>query len=89
MADVLIRNVPGEDLDRIRAAARAQGVSLQSYLRDAMGAQARYLRRQEALARTADRLHGRPGVTDEDREAVLAAIEDAHESRAGDLGGSR
>lgn len=86
---MLIRNVSSDDLEQIRAAATAQGVSLQSYLRDVMEAQARHLRRQEALARTADHLRGRPGVRDDDRQAVLAGIEDAHQSRAGDLGGAR
>lgn len=83
---MVIRNVPGDDLERMRAAASAQGVSLHNYLRSVVEAEAAYLRRQEDLARTADRLRGRAGVTDEDREAVLTAIEDAHESRADDLG---
>ena len=86
MPNVLIRGVPTEDLERIRAAAAARGVSLQSYLREAVHAQASFLRRQEALARTADRLRGRPEVPGEERQAVLDAIGAAHESRADELG---
>lgn len=86
MSNVLIRDVPTDDLDRIRAAASAQGVSLQSYLREAVRAQAAFLRRQEALGQAADRLRGRPEVPDEERRAVLDAIETAQVSRADQLG---
>jgi hypothetical protein len=86
MPNVLIRDVPPDDLEEIRAAAAAQGVSLQNYLREAVHAQASYLRRQEALARTAERLRGRPEVPGQDREAVLDAIDAAHAERAGQLG---
>lgn len=86
MPDVLIRGVHTDDLERIRAAAVAQGVSLQSYLRDALHAQASYLRRQEALERIADRLRSRPEVPDEERQSVLDAIEGAHATRADELG---
>lgn len=85
MPNVLIRDVPGDDLDRIRAAAAERGTSLQSYLRDVVLAQAAYLRRQEALARTAERLRGRPEVPVDERQAVLDAITDAHSERAGQL----
>ncbi|HIZ34432.1 MAG TPA: hypothetical protein H9815_01540 [Candidatus Ruania gallistercoris] len=74
MSDVLIRNVPAEDLDRIRGAAAAQGVSLQHYLQETVRAQARFLRRRDAIARTETRLRDRPAVPDVDREAVLDAI---------------
>jgi len=84
---VLIRDVPADDLDQIRAAAAARGVSLQRYLRDAVHAQASFLRRQEALTRTADRLQGRPAVAEEERQAVLDAIQTAHTSQADELGG--
>lgn len=82
----MIRDVPTEDLERIRAAASARGVSLQSYLRDAVRAQASFLRRQEALARTADRLEDRAGVPEAERQAVLEAIDTAHALRAEELG---
>jgi len=86
MSDVLIRDVPASDLDQIRSAAAQQGVSLQSYLRGAVQAQAAYLRRQAALIRTADRLRGRSAVSFEDRKAVLDAVDDAHAQRADQLG---
>ncbi|MGH3491720.1 MAG: hypothetical protein ACRDQ1_00610 [Sciscionella sp.] len=86
MSNVLIRDVPTEDLERIRAAAAARGVSLQRYLREAMHAQASFLRRQEALVRAADRLRGRPEVSDEERQAVLDEVNAAYGSRADELG---
>ena len=85
MPDVLIRDVSPGDLEEIRSAATERGMSLQSYLRDAVHAQAAYLRRQAALTRTADRLQGRPAVPDRERQAVFDAIDDAHAERAGDL----
>ncbi len=87
MPDVLIRDVPTEDLERIRAAAAARGVSLQSYLLDTVRAKARFVRRQEALDRTADRLRGRPEVPEAERAAVLEAVTEANDSRDDDLGG--
>lgn len=85
MTNVLIRGVDTEDLEQIRAAATTQGLSLQSYLRDAVHAQASYLRRQEALRNLAERLHGAPEVADDERAAVLAAIDSAHLQRADEL----
>jgi hypothetical protein len=85
MPDVLIRDVPRDDLDQIRSAAAERGMSLQSYLRDAVHAQAVYLRRQAALARTAERLGGRAEVPADERRAVLDAIADAHTERANQL----
>jgi hypothetical protein len=87
MSNVLIRDVPADDLERIRAAAAERGTSLQNYLREAVHAQAVYLRRQDALARTAQRLHGRHEVPAAERDAVLDAIEAAHTERADQLGG--
>ncbi|HEY2167793.1 MAG TPA: hypothetical protein VGH01_11545 [Jatrophihabitantaceae bacterium] len=89
MTNVLIRDVPVEDLDRIRAAAAEQGASLQSYLRDAVHAQAAYLRRRDALARTGLRLHDREPVRPDDRAAVLAAVDEALAERAEQLGEAR
>jgi hypothetical protein len=85
MTNVLIRDVPAGDLDQIRSAAAARGTSLQNYLRDVVLAQAAYLRRQEALARAAKRLGGRPEVAADDRQAVLDAIADGHRERASQL----
>ncbi|GDY30064.1 hypothetical protein [Gandjariella thermophila] len=89
MPNVLIRDVPEDDLEQIRSAAADQGLSLQSYLRDAVHAQAVYLRRQAALAEAADRLRGQPSVPDDERQAVLDAIEDAHAERADRLSDGR
>lgn len=85
MPNVLIRDVPGGDLDQIRTAAADRGVSLQSYLRDVILAQASYLRRQEALARAAERLCGRLEVPADERQGVLDAIAEGHSERAGQL----
>ncbi len=73
MPNVLIRDVSADDLDQIRSAAAARGTSLQSYLRDAVQAQASYLRRQAALTRTAERLRGRIEVPPDERRAVIDA----------------
>jgi len=87
MPNVLIREVPAEDLDLIRTAAAEEGRSLQSYLRDAVRGQASYLRRQAALSRTAERLQGRQEVPAHERARVLEAVEHAHVERAEQLGG--
>jgi hypothetical protein len=79
MSSVLIRDVSPEDLEQIRGAAAQQGTTLQAYLWETVHAQAAYLRRRDALARTARRLHGRPAVPDQAREGVLDAIEAAHD----------
>lgn len=89
MSNVLIRDVPAEDLERIRSAAAERGDSLQGYLRAALHAQAVYLRRQDALARTRRRVRGRPSVPDEARAAVLDAADSAATARADRLSGSR
>jgi hypothetical protein len=86
MANVLIRDVPAEDLDQIRSAAAAQGMSLQAYLLEAVHAQASQLRRREALNRTAVRLQHQRAVDEQDRQAVLEAIDDAHTDRGARLG---
>lgn len=87
MPNVLIRDVPPDDLDQIRAAAARQGTSLQSYLREALRSQAAFLRRQRALATTARRLRNRPEVSESERAAVLDAIDDAHGERSEQLAG--
>lgn len=81
MANVLIRDVSPEDLEQIKEAAAQRGATLQAYLWDAVHAQAAYLRRQDALARTAQRLKGRSAVSNEAREAVLDAIDAADDER--------
>ena len=86
MSNVLIRDVPAEDLDQIRAAAAERGTSLQGYLREAVHAQASYLRRQAAIGRISERLRSQPEVPPEEREAVLQAIAAAHGERAEQLG---
>ena len=86
---MLIRDVPDDDLEQIRSAAAAKGASVQSYLLDAVHAQATYLRRQASLIRTVQRLHGRPGVPADDRDGVLAAVDDAHTQRDDQLSGRR
>ena len=80
MSDVLIRDVPDDDLDLIRAAAAESGLSLQAYLRGTVRAQAVYLRRQQALQRVEQRLTGQPPVPEAERAAVLDALaaEEAH-----------
>ncbi len=60
---------------------------MQSYLRDAVHAQAVYLRRQAAIARTAERLRGQPVVPDSERRAVLAEVDRGHDERAEQLRG--
>lgn len=82
----MIRDVPPEDLDEIKAEAAARGVSLQSYLRQAMQSQAAYLRRRNSLSRVAARLAGQAAVPDEERDAVLEAVDTAHDERAAQLG---
>lgn len=89
MPNVLIRDVPEDDLEQIRSAAADRGMSLQSYLRDAVHAQAIYLRRQATLAEAANRLRGRPRVPDNERQGVLDAIDEAHAERADRLSDGR
>lgn len=81
MSNVLIRDVPPEDMEQIKEAAARRGTTLQTYLWETVHAQAAYLRRQDALARTARRLHGRPAVPEEAREAVLDAVDAAADGR--------
>ncbi|BBX11214.1 antitoxin [Mycobacterium novum] len=85
MPNVLIRDVPVADLDQIRSAATERGVSLQAYLLETMHAQAAHLRRRAALNRTAARLAQQPAVAEQDRAAVLDAIDEAHADRGAQL----
>ncbi|MDN5917336.1 MAG: hypothetical protein L0I76_19940 [Pseudonocardia sp.] len=77
MSDVLIRDVPPDDLARIRDAAAERGMSLQAYLLGTVRAQVVYLRRQDALAASEARLSGRSGVPAEERDAVRDAAQRA------------
>lgn len=85
MPNVLIRDVPAEDLEQLRAAAAASGESLQARLLAGVRAQATALRRQAALERIDTRLRGRAAVPDTERNAVLDAIDAAHTLRADEL----
>ena len=60
---------------------------MQSFLRDAVHAQAVYLRRQAAIAGAAQRLQGQAEVPENERDAVLAAVDRAHHERADQLSG--
>ncbi|MFT4163968.1 MAG: hypothetical protein QM650_01855 [Microlunatus sp.] len=85
MPNVLVRDVPPEDLELIRSAAAGRGSSLQGYLRDAIHAQAVYLRRQAAIADLAERLEAQPEVPESERAAVLVSIDRTHNDRADQL----
>jgi len=85
-SNVLIRDVAADDLDQIRAAATACGTSVQGYLRAAVHAQAVWLRRQQEIRHASARLRGRPAVPEDEREAVLAALNSADDERADQLG---
>ena len=85
MPDVLIRDVPRDDLDVLRSTAARLGISPQSYLRGVLQAQATHLRRQEALARTSSRLDGQPEVPEVERTGVLAAVGAESERRGQEL----
>ncbi|MGL5929324.1 MAG: hypothetical protein ACRCY8_10330 [Dermatophilaceae bacterium] len=89
MSTVLIRDVPDDDIDLIRSAAADRGLSLQRYLREAVQSHATYLRRQGALERTRQRLHGSRVVPDEERRAVLDDIDVDLRERAGEVDGRR
>lgn len=85
MSDVLIRDVDSGDLDLIRAAAAAEGISMQQYLARTVHDQARHLRRADTLAGIAGHLEGRAGVTRADRQAVLGAMSTASDARGDEL----
>ncbi len=86
MSNVLIRDVPVDDLEQIRSAAAEQGTSLQNYLLTAVRAQAAYLRRRDALVKTTQRLQAHAAVPEDERAAVLNSIDAAHQQRADQLG---
>jgi hypothetical protein len=77
MPDLLIRNVDDADLAELRRAARAEGMSMQSYMLRTVQRQAVYERRQATLAAIRNELRGYGGMTDEDRAAVRQAMDEA------------
>lgn len=85
MPNVLIRDVPAEDLEELRAAAVAAGEPLQARLLAAVRSQAVYLRRQAALAHIAERLTDQAAVPERERAAVLGSIAANHAARADQL----
>lgn len=85
MPNVLIRDVPPDDLEQIRRAAAERGMSVQAFLLDAVHVQAAHLRRRAALERVGERLRGQAAVSPDDRSAVLDAIDSAHDERASQL----
>lgn len=74
---MLIRDIPSEQLEELKAAATRQGLSLQAYLLATVAAQSAYERRQHALRRTTDRLRGKKPLTTRDRAAMRRAIDTA------------
>jgi len=74
VTDVLIRDVPAADLDALRAAAAAEGSSLQAYLRAALQAHAARLERRAALAEVSARLGDHPAVPEGVRADVFDAM---------------
>ncbi len=70
MTSVLLRNLPDDEIATIKAAAAAAGVSMQSYLREAVHAQAEYFLRQEALRKISDSVRGST-IPEADREAIF------------------
>lgn len=79
--NVLIRDVPEDDLEQIRAVAAEKGMSLQAFLREAVHTQAAHLRRRAALQRAADRLRAAPATPAEERLAVLDAVDEERSDR--------
>jgi hypothetical protein len=89
VSSLLIRDVPDGDLQVLRAAAAARGQSLQAYMLGAVHDRALYARRQEALGDISRRLEGQPLIPAPEREAVLDAVDAAHDERADDLARDR
>lgn len=77
MTDVLLRDVPEDELAELKTAAEAAGQSLQGYLRaDVVHAHVVYLRRVNAVAASARRLAGRRPLPDASRQAAWDAAAD-------------
>ncbi|HWL44714.1 MAG TPA: hypothetical protein VNQ73_17360 [Ilumatobacter sp.] len=81
MTDFLLRDVPDEDMDELKAAAHDAQQSLQAYLRESVVHQhAIYLRRLRAIANTERRLAGRTPIPDDARQAAWDAAADTGEA---------
>jgi hypothetical protein len=80
VSDVLIRDVPADDLADLRAAAAAADQSLQGYLRVVMQAQADYVRRQRSLAAVEQRLAGRQPLHEGELHAAIDDLDDEIET---------
>ena len=89
MTSVLIRDVPDDELEVLRAAAAASGKSLQAYLLETLHARTLHARREVVLRDISERLQCQPPVPESSRQAVLDAIGEAHEGRTAELSGDR
>ncbi len=85
MPSVLIRDVPDEELEVLRAEAAARGQSLQAYLLAALHDRTRHARRQATLRRLEERLEGGGVVGEDARRAVLAAMTAGEDDRGAGL----
>lgn len=84
MSDVLLRDVPDDELAELKAAAEASSQSLQGYLRsDVVHTHVVYLRRLRAIAATERRLAGRRPLSNASRRAAWDAAADELESAGG------
>ncbi|MBB3664923.1 MULTISPECIES: FitA-like ribbon-helix-helix domain-containing protein [Prauserella salsuginis group] len=75
MATIQIRDIPDEEYEALRAAASAEGKSLQSYMREQTGFLARVARKRSVFERVRAELADRdePGVT---TESVVSDLDD-------------
>ncbi|OLT43074.1 hypothetical protein BJF85_03025 [Saccharomonospora sp. CUA-673] len=75
MATIQIRDIPDEEYEALRAAASAEGKSLQSYMREQAAFLARVARKRSVFERLRAELAERnePGVT---ADSVLADLDD-------------
>lgn len=84
VSDVLLRDVPDEELAELKAAAAAANQSLQGYLRgEVVHAHVVYLRRLRAIAATERRLEGRRPLSTASRRAAWDAAADELEGVGG------
>lgn len=74
MATIQIRNIPDDEYEAIRAAAKAQGKSLQSYMLDQMKFLARQARKREVLAEVRRMLEADTG-TGVTREGIIEDLD--------------
>ncbi|GAA1209199.1 FitA-like ribbon-helix-helix domain-containing protein [Prauserella alba] len=83
MATIQIRDIPDEEYEALRAAASAEGKSLQSYMREQAGFLARIARKRSVFERLRAELTERDesGVT---AESVVADLNDIRGPWPGD-----